>query len=63
MNIKTLEAKICQNYIMMQVNVLQKKDHDLNRYGYKISRLLTQDIDTEEDFKLAEYIFKVLIIK
>ena len=37
---------------------LQKEDHDLNRYGYKISRLLTQDIDTEEDFKFAEYIFK-----
>ena len=46
---------------MMQVSVIFiifKKDHDLNRYGYKISRLLTQDIDTEEDFKFAEYIFK-----
>lgn len=37
---------------------LNKKDHDLDRFGYKMSRLLTQDIDTEEDFKLAEYIFK-----
>lgn len=37
---------------------LNKKDHDLDRFGYKLSRLLTQDIDTEEDFKLAEYIFK-----
>lgn len=42
---------------------LHKKNHDSDRYGYKIPRIITQDIDTEEDFINAEILFKLLNIK
>ena len=39
---------------------LNKDNYETDRRGYKISRLHSQDIDTQEDFEFAEILFGIL---